>query len=379
MNLLLINYEYPPIGGGGANATKNIADSLVKLNHTVVVLAARYKNYKGVKNEDGVIVYRCPSLRKKQEQSNIFEMLTYILTACFFIPYIGIKYNIKGAIIFFSFPCGPLGLICKFLLKIPYIISLRGGDVPGAEPGLDKIHNILKPLRRLVFKKSMCIVANSEGLKHMSEMADPYPVVVIPNGVNTEFYHPSIKNSNEVFQILFVGRFQEQKNLFFLLDQVAILKSSIHLKFVLHLVGDGYQKDDLFLYSKEKGIEESIKWHGWKNKSELRNSYQQSDCLVNPSLYEGMPNVVLEAMACGLPVIASNVAGNNTVVEHGENGFLFDLNKPKDFREALILLMEDSNMKNKLSKYARECVLSKFSWKNTTEEYLILFHDRGRK
>ena len=182
------------------------------------------------------------------------------------------------------------------------------------------------------------MVANSHGLKEMSERADPFPVRVIPNGVDTDFFCPGEnleKAKHRPFVFLFVGRFQMQKNLFYLIDQVAFLRRSGVGPFVLHLVGDGPQREELQNHAKHLGIEECLVWHGWLEKGCLREIYRSSDCFVNPSLYEGMPNVVLEAVACGLPVIASRVAGNDAVVRDGETGRLFDLGDPEAFRSAL--------------------------------------------
>ena len=92
---------------------------------------------------------------------------------------------------------------------------------------------------------------------------------------------------------------------------------------------------------KKLGIEDCLVWHGWVEKGRLREIYRSADCLVNPSLYEGMPNVVLEAMACGLPVIASRVPGNDAVVRHGETGWLFDLDKPECLSGSAPLVIED--------------------------------------
>jgi glycosyltransferase involved in cell wall biosynthesis len=94
---------------------------------------------------------------------------------------------------------------------------------------------------------------------------------------------------------------------------------------------------------------------------------------VNPSLYEGMPNVVLEAMACGLPVIASRVPGNDELVREGETGFLFDLQQPDSVTNALGQLMNDRDLCARLGANARRRVTKNFSWSNAVQAYLALF------
>ena len=170
-----------------------------------------------------------------------------------------------------------------------------------------------------------------------------------------------------------MGRFQIQKNLFYLFDHVASLRRSGVGPFVLHLVGDGPQHDELRNHSKKLGIEDCLVWHGWVDKDSLREIYRSADCFVNPSLYEGMPNVVLEAMACGLPVIASHVLGNDAVVRHGETGWLFDLSKPDAFWTALREMMEDPGRARQMGKKGRAWVRDAFSWRRVAEAYADLF------
>ncbi len=375
VNILLINYEYPPIGGGAATATASIALHLASLGHIVTVLTSQFRDLKGAIREGDIQVVRCPSLRKYPDRSGILEMLSFLLSAWMSLNSVIRINRIEAAIVFFSFPCGPLGLWGLMRGNVPYVISLRGGDVPGTEPGLNTLHRLLKPMRRLIFRKSIAVVANSPGLKEMSERADPCKVQVIPNGVDTDFFCP-VEKSDEAghrhFAFLFAGRFQRQKNLFYLIDQFASLKRSGVGPFVLHLVGDGPQCDELQSYAKNMGIEDCLVWHGWVNKDRLREIYRSVDCFVNPSLYEGMPNVVLEAVACGLPVIASRVLGNDTVIRHGETGWLFDLDEQDGFLTVLRAMMENPEQSRPMGQKGRSWVLDTFSWRQTAQAYANL-------
>ena len=88
MNILLINYEYPPIGAGASNATWYIARYLSKLGCKAVVLTSRYRHLLGKKIEEGITVYRLPALRKSREKSNIIEMGSFLLTASAMLPFL---------------------------------------------------------------------------------------------------------------------------------------------------------------------------------------------------------------------------------------------------------------------------------------------------
>jgi glycosyltransferase involved in cell wall biosynthesis len=376
MHILLINYEYPPIGGGAATATASIAGHLTSLGHSVTVLTSQFGDLKGTIREGDVRVVRCPAIRKYPDRSDILEMLSFLISAGLMLGSVIRRNRIEAAIVFFSFPCGPLGLWGLMRGNVPYIISLRGGDVPGNEASLAPLHRLLTPLRRLIFTKSIAVVANSPGLKEMSERSDPFQVQTIPNGVDTDYFYP-LENRDETghhsVAFLFVGRFQTAKNLFYLLDQVASLKHSEVGAFVLHLVGDGPQNNDLRAHAKKMGIADCLVWHGWVDKDSLREIYRGADCLVNPSLCEGMPNVVLEAMACGLPIIASRVPGNDSVVRPGETGWLFDLDRPDAFRKALREMMENRERASRMGQKGRAWVVDDFSWRRVAQAYADLF------
>ena len=159
MNILLINYEYPPNGGGAANASHELALAMLRLGCKVTVLTSRTPEYKGVALEEGIKVYRLAGLRRKRASSNLLEMFAFICVALMRVVRIAGQNEINASICFFSLPSGPVGLYLKRLRKIPYLVSLRGGDVPGLVPELVFHHRILKKLRRKILSGSISIVA----------------------------------------------------------------------------------------------------------------------------------------------------------------------------------------------------------------------------
>lgn len=376
MNLLLINYEYPPIGGGAANATWHLAKAFTELGHQVTVLTAAYKDLKGWRDENGVDVYRCRAIRKNRATSTIFEMASYVISAALKLPKIVRDRNIDGIIVFFLFPCGPLGLIPYYLYRTPFAVSLRGGDVPGNEPGLAWIHRLLTLIRRLIYRKSISVIANSNGLKKLAQKKDPVDIFVIPNGVDTDFFRPKIKKKdkqNSTFQFLYVGRFQPEKNLCFMFECLAKCAKKIDRAFVLHMVGEGPQKKELFNLAENSGLNDQIKWHGWLDRNQLPKMYQNADCLIMPSRYEGMSNVILEAMACGLPVIASRVDGNIDLVDNGNTGYLLPREGSDAYKSALQSVMENQELAFQMGVKANKKVLSDYNWKAIAEKYAKFF------
>jgi len=246
---------------------------------------------------------------------------------------------------------------------------LRGGDVPGTESHLGWIYWVLSPLRRLVFRFSQVVAANSKGLANLSMKVDPYTVKVIPNGVNTDYWHPAAKTKSGRFRILFVGRLHSQKNVSFLLDEFATFTKCIP-NCQLTLVGDGPDRKLLEQQAVDLGIDSNIIWYGWASKQELRGLYQASDCFINPSVYEGMPNVVLEAMASGIPVLASDCIGNNEIIEDLRSGFLFQLGDSPGFQKKLLSIYNHEKKINEMTMNARNKMVNSFSWESVAQEYL---------
>jgi glycosyltransferase involved in cell wall biosynthesis len=377
MKFLLINYEYPPIGAGAATATQAIARNLVKLGHEVTVLTARFAGLPSVRVEDGVTVRRIKSLRRHPDRCSIVEMTSFVLSALVSLVFVIPKIRPTATIAFFSIPCGPIALLARALFRIPYVVSLRGGDVPGLVPEIERTHRFVQSVRRASLERAVAVIANSDGLRDLAVAADPVPVGVIPNGVDTDFFAPPPQSAPlsvpDPFRVLFVGRFHAQKNLPLLLTQFAQVRDETATHVELHLVGDGPLLAELQEQATKLKLNGEIKWHGWLGRSELRDVLQSCDCFVNPSFYEGMPNAVLEAMACGKPVVASRVAGNDAVVQHEATGFLFPLDDPSALAASLARLVNNPAQAAEMGRKGRQLVENEFCWNRVAQAYVELF------
>jgi glycosyltransferase involved in cell wall biosynthesis len=300
------------------------------------------------------------------------EMAVFLLSALVHAQGIARERKIDGTIAFFTLPSGIVGLRLKKALGIPYVISLRGGDVPGHVPQMGLAHRVTAPVRRMVLSEAQAIAANSSSLAGLSRKSDPFAVAVIPNGVDTGYFRPEFRKNN-AFTILFVGRLHAEKNLPFLITQLDRLSRETALPFELHLAGDGPDRDNILAAMKASGIRDRIFLHGWCDQETVRRLYGQTDCVVNPSLYEGLSNSCLEAMSCGLPVVASRVPGNNDLIAHGDTGFLFDLDNPDQFRDTVRRLMESPDMCSTTGQNARSFVEKSYSWKAAALRYIESF------
>jgi glycosyltransferase involved in cell wall biosynthesis len=365
MRLLVLNYEYPPIGGGAGNAAWFLCREWGRQGYRIDIVTAWFTGLgETTKESEQVTVHRVKSLRKKSEQSNPIEMMSYVLKGHDRARDLLRKDAYDHIIAFFSIPSGIIAYRLWKLTGIPYTLLLRGGDVPGFLPGqLGFFHWITLPLTKKIWRSARCIIANSTGLAGLADRTARtinVPVNVVPNGVDTEFFFPAPHLPAGTFTFLFVGRFSVQKNIMVLLDQFE--KTVAHSGAQLLLIGDGPKKKDIERrVASSPALIHSVTLHPWCSKEVLLRFYQSAHCFLNPSLYEGLPNALLEAMACGLPVIASNVGGNNELVKPAVNGFLFDLSSPDSLGKAMQDIIRCGHGKV-MGDASRQIAMEGFSW-----------------
>lgn len=370
MKIALINYEYPPIGGGAATATQSMGRALVQMGHEVVVVTAAFGDLRGSMTDHGVEIIRLPVPRDRADASGVFEMAAFLATASLVYPFISRRKAIDGTIAFFTIPSGPAAWLDYLLGGAPYIVSLRGGDVPGFVPEVGMFHTLVKPLRRAVLRGALAVIANSNGLRDLSLAADPVPVEVIPNGVDTEFFKPDASPLGGPFRVVVSGRFHSQKNHVLALRAFASLANQQRVAAELHLIGDGPLRSELEVLARELRIEQDVRWHGWLPRHEVAALLRSSHCLLHTALYEGMPNAVLEAMACGLPIVASDIPGSCDVVRHERNGWLLPLDNAEGFAKCLALLAGNDTMRQDMGRQSRIIAETEFSWAATASRYV---------
>lgn len=373
MTILIVNYEFPPIGGGGGNASYFWARELARSGHSVTVLTSRFRGLPKEEIMSDFRVIRISAVRRRAETSNIFEMMTFVISGLSQIGKIADRIRPDRIISFFTIPSSPLAYFLRVTRGTPYDTLLRGGDVPGFQGvgrAAECAHVILKPLIRRLWRNSDRVIANSKGLAELAEKTWSGRIDVLPNGIDTVWYRPSEDSARSAgVRLLFVGRLSAQKGLAPFLAGMAMIKTNN--AWSLTLVGDGPERRKLETVTNRSGLGDKINFRGWIDKRQLLEEYQQGDVLVFPSLDEGMPNAVLEAMACGLPVVATRIAGIVDLVCHGENGYLYD---PHDVRAGIDFtkrLIEDERQRKRMGKESRLRAES-YGWKGIVYRYQAL-------
>jgi glycosyltransferase involved in cell wall biosynthesis len=371
MRALLINYEYPPIGGGAGNATAHLAREFAGKGLEVTVLTAAWSTLPRIERTDGVTIRRVPVLRRHMDRCTPFEMATFLGSGLIAAGAVHRNTRPDVSIAFFGIPSGPIGLAMKILYGVPYIVSLRGGDVPGFQPyDLASYHRALGGTIRCLWRRAGAVVANSEGLRELAEnAAADVPVLVIPNGVDSSRFSPARRHSPEgPVRIGVAGRIVFQKGVDVLLNALSRMPSCAQV--FLEVIGDGPARPALERLARGLGLDDRVRFVGWKTPPEMPGLYRQLDAFVLPSRDEGMPNVVLEAMATGLPVVATRIAGNEELVIQGETGFLVPPEDSDTLATTLTTLVPDPSLREHMGAAGRALVEERYTWARVAERYL---------
>jgi len=370
MRILLLNYEFPPLGGGAGNATYHLLKELINKNGLEIDLVTSSSGVFHKKSLSKNITGHFLDINKKGENfhhQSIKELLLYSLKAFFYSRNLLKQKNYDLIHAFFGIPCGLIAL----LLNKPYIVSLRGSDVPYFNQRFywtDRL--FIKRLSRLVWKKSEAVIANSQGLKELALKTSPnQKIKIIPNGADTVFFRPG--KSKKQNAILFVGRLIHRKGVDLLIKAFSKLPQSFKRKYQLWVAGDGPQKEKLQQLAAELKVEKNIKIMGRKNKQEVKKMFQQAKLFVLPSYNEGMSNALLQALASGLPVIFTNTGGSTELVDKS-NGITIN----KGSIEELVTAMEQilgSEDRQKSMGIASRQRSEKMSWKKVAQSYQKIY------
>lgn len=371
MKLLLINSEYPPVGGGAGNASANIARCLVQLGNEVVVVTSRFDDLPRDETFDGVRVLRGPAARRNVDRSTAFEQVRFILGATIRCLALFRGYRPAVVLAFFGLPSGAVALILKALFGTPYVVSLRGGDVPGFRPyDFWLYHRIAVPFLHMIWHSATAIVANSEGLRRLANAFDSKAqILVIPNGVeSSRFWRPDRAWSQQ--RLLSVGRVVHQKGLDLAATALAGLRD---LQWEWRIAGDGPEVGNLRRMLAQIGLQDRIRFLGWLSAEDLAREYQEASLFLFPSRHEGMPNALLEAMAGGLPSVATRIAGNEELVSPEVTGLLVPPEDATALRESLRRLLVDPTAREMMGRAAHASAAADYDWMATTSRYQKIF------
>ena len=272
----------------------------------------------------------------------------------------------------------PNGLGAIFLKKIygiPYINTIHGEEVH-----LSKRYHLLFALRWLVNNSSKTITNSTATRKFCLEAGlDGDKIEVIPFGVDTDFFRPlDVYKDETIFQILSVGYLIERKGFEYLIRAMPLVLEK-HKQARLKIVGSGPLESKLKELIYELDLGDEVEIVNNVSDEELLMIYNSSDLFVLPSIVdsqgntEGLGVVLLEAMACGLPVIGSDVGGIPDIIEDNKTGIMISEKDISGISGAILKLIENENYLEKLSIQGYDIVRDRFSWKKISKLYLNVY------
>ena len=377
MRVLMINYEFPPVGGGGGNVTYFISKNLARMGHDVRVITSQFGDLPKYEELDGFKVHRVPVLRKSADVCGVHEMLTFVVSASLYSLRFVKKFRPDIVHVFFGIPSGPVAYLLKKVCGLPYVIFLGGRDVPRPHPDppfYRLVYGLLGPAIRSIWGNSRAVVACSKGLRDMAlKTAARIPLHIIPDGVDLGKFHPVERRAEpEEVRILAIGRLIPRKGFDFLIRSLPEVVKNARRNFCVEIVGDGPMRDKLTRLTEQIGVTQNVVFAGTVPYDQLAEKYQQADVFVLSSLAEGMPLVVLEAMASGLPIISTRVQGMEDLVEEGVNGHLFPPADSLSLGQCLVGIINDGAGRVQMGQKSTN-IVQKYDWGSITRQYLQIY------
>jgi glycosyltransferase involved in cell wall biosynthesis len=224
----------------------------------------------------------------------------------------------------------------------------------------------------LILKRSARIIAVSRAVaRHVRALGGCLEKTdVIPNGVDRAVFSPSEPRPGAAPTILFVGRLAVNKGPQVLIDALPrVLERFPETQ--VHLIGDGPLRRDLERSVQQRGMTDSVRFLGTQR--EIEDRLRSGDIFVLPSLMEGLPLTVLEAMACGLPVIATAVGGTVEIVEEGVNGYLVRPGEPGDLASRLCDLLGNARLRREMGREGERTVERGYDWDTITQRTIDVY------
>lgn len=346
----------------------NDARLLVKKGFEVHVVTQHNPNIPYEEIMNGIHVHRFKWFEPKEFKALVhfnglidnFRLITYLISLFFNLLWITRKYDIDIIHTHSVIPTGLIGVIVAKVMRKPVFITSHGMDINNFENS-----SFFKKL--ITFSLNNCnkAIAVSEDLakKMRSLKKNQRDITILRNAVDTNRFKP-LKNKelrkyykikdNEIL-ILFVGYLDTFKGIFELINafyEINKKKDNINLM----IVGEGPKENELKKKVYKLGLEKSVIFTGNINPNDVPPYYQNADIFVLPSYTEGLPLVLIEAMACGLPVVVSNVGGIPEIIEDSKNGFLVHPQNINELNEKLGILIYDNKLKRDFSKRSIETI-----------------------
>ncbi len=300
---------------------------------------------------------------------------------------------------YFLTQAGFIATLAGRYLNIPSVVSIRGNDVDRAAFDPARFSHTMFALQH-----ANVVTANAKESIRKAKAFFDREIILIPNGVDSSRFKPMQRNDalaeslglegkrkeerelrgkwkveSDGAVIGFVGELREKKGLKTLLSAYAQVNAK--RPSTLLIVGEVRHGEDSQTVEEMRmsNPESKIIITGYVSPSDLPAYYSLIDVFAHPSVHDGMPNAILEAMACEKAIIATPVGGINDIVENGKNGMLVNVNDANALAEKILELLDDREKRESLAKHAREFVVSNFKPENELKANLEIYRGLGLK
>lgn len=331
MKILVLCYEYPPVGGGGGRVAASVAAGLAARGHEVNVVSAGLRHLPRQAVIDRVEVFRPESYRRREDTCSVPEMALFLLTA--FLPALRLCRSWRPDVVHAHFvvPTGVLALALHWLTGVPYVLTAHLGDVPGGVPEqTDSLFRLLGPFIKPIWKNAAAVTAVSGFVAGLARENCGVSASVVLNGVPMLPPPERLELQNPT-RLIMVGRLSVQKNPLLAVRALALLKD---LPWTLEVIGEGPLADSMRDGVRASGLEGRVLFSGWLSAEGVSERLAGSDILLMTSTSEGLPMAAIESLRRGLAIVGSRIGGMLDVVADGRNGILCDLS-PEAFAGAL--------------------------------------------
>ncbi len=374
MRILMLNNEFPPLGGGTGTVNQALLQRFVTDPDLEIdlITSALGDSFEEMRFAERARIFKTPVNNRNIHHSSNRELLTYAARA---LP-VALKLHharpYDFAFAWSAVPAGGVALALKKLTGLRYLVRVCGPDIPGFEQRYGLLYPVLTPIIRAIWRNSVMVIAKCQGEADMIHAVDRNAhVTLVPNGVDLQAFTPAQVPDDGPLRLLCVARLIERKGQHHLIAAVRRL-IDFGVDVMLDLIGIGDARPSNEALASTLGVADRVRFVGYVPREEIAQHYAAAHIFVLPSYNEGMSVATLEAMAAGLPVIITRVGGAAELVVEGENGMTFDWADVDGLTERIRCLANDRALLRRMGAASRERAVS-FAWDVAAERYRDLF------
>jgi len=371
MRIGIVSPTFPPDGGGVSFYVYNLAKELVKKGHKIIVFTRGHTKYSDIQEIEGIYVNKVPFLPVYPFHVNIHGI---------FINRIFKTYEKQLDILHTHIPLPPIvNTKLPILATVHGLPELKTRILPPSNPIILSeilfsfvVYNTEEKILRKANKVTTVSHSTGREIEYYYNLSNK-DITVIGNGVDETFFSPKHNENNEI-NVLYAGRLDQKKGLLELVQsarEICSTYENVNFK----IAGDGPFLSKLLNYINKNDLSERVLLYGHVDRNALRRLYQNSSIFLLPSYYEGLPNVILEAMSCGLPIIATDVGGISEVVHEGDNGFLIQPQDHNQITNSLKTMIDNKSLREKMGKKSRSNIIKYNTWNEVSNRYIRLYEE----